>query len=206
MNQEATDRLHWQAFQYVSGELTASEAESFERRLADDQLAREAVAGAVEICEGVLAVGEEFAVAAERVVPAARSSSWLRPAAWMALGAAACLAFVGTWYLFARGSGDSPVAKEPAESKLRSEEALLWAEIRQEMELEELSPVDELPPFEDEEEEFAAVAPEKFDGQGALQPTRWEPPGWMVAGAGLTSADSGDAQMDDGSDAEMQDL
>jgi anti-sigma-K factor RskA len=43
--------LDWMAFQYVSGELNATEVEAFEERLASDQDAREAVAGAVQLAE-----------------------------------------------------------------------------------------------------------------------------------------------------------
>jgi ferric-dicitrate binding protein FerR (iron transport regulator) len=40
---------HWQAFLYVSGEMSPAEAEEFEAQLADDQTAREAVADAVQL-------------------------------------------------------------------------------------------------------------------------------------------------------------
>lgn len=45
--------LDWQAFLYVSGEMSADESQAFEMRLADDQAAREAVAAAVEIATAV---------------------------------------------------------------------------------------------------------------------------------------------------------
>jgi hypothetical protein len=51
--------LAWQAFLYVSGDLSASEVQRFEDRLLDDQSAREAVASAVELIQAVGAIGRE---------------------------------------------------------------------------------------------------------------------------------------------------
>lgn len=51
MNQTAhQSELLLLAFRYVSGELAADEAALFEVRLADDQVARDALADAVELC------------------------------------------------------------------------------------------------------------------------------------------------------------
>ena len=50
------DELTWQAFQYVAGELSVTDADLFEERLADDQAAREAVAQAVALFHTVCAV------------------------------------------------------------------------------------------------------------------------------------------------------
>jgi anti-sigma-K factor RskA len=50
------DELTWRAFQYVAGELSATDADLFEERLADDQSAREAVAQAVALFHTVCAV------------------------------------------------------------------------------------------------------------------------------------------------------
>jgi len=43
--------LDWLAFRYVTGEMTDEESAAWELQLADDQLAREAVAGAVEVLQ-----------------------------------------------------------------------------------------------------------------------------------------------------------
>ncbi len=53
---ESKSDLAWLAFVYVSGELTHAEAEAFERRLAQDQAAREAVAEAVALIGAVAAL------------------------------------------------------------------------------------------------------------------------------------------------------
>jgi hypothetical protein len=47
------DELEFVAFRYIAGELTDSEAAAFEERLAVEQIAREAVARAVEIAHSV---------------------------------------------------------------------------------------------------------------------------------------------------------
>ncbi len=52
MSEERT----WQAFQYVSGELTPDEEQAFEAELADDQSLRELVADLVTTCEAVCVV------------------------------------------------------------------------------------------------------------------------------------------------------
>jgi hypothetical protein len=47
--------VDWQAFLYVSGDMTSADAEAFEDRLATDQEAREAVAAAVELLDRLAA-------------------------------------------------------------------------------------------------------------------------------------------------------
>ena len=54
--------LDWLAFCYVSGELDGDERTAFENRLADDQVAREAVARAVELTEAVAVIEDAEAV------------------------------------------------------------------------------------------------------------------------------------------------
>jgi hypothetical protein len=82
------------AFRYVSGELPAQEAATFEERLAGDQDACEALADAVELCE-VVAIG-----AADSVMAPARSSrpSRRKAAAVLAgsLASVAAIVAVGT--------------------------------------------------------------------------------------------------------------
>lgn len=47
--------IDWQAFLYVSGDMTSADAEAFEDRLATDQEAREGVAAAVELLDRLAA-------------------------------------------------------------------------------------------------------------------------------------------------------
>lgn len=89
MSQHPERDLDWQAFLYLSGEMSAAEIAAFERLLESDQAAREAVASAVHL---VGAVAE--APIAEKL-PAAfvpRSSS--RTRAFVALAASAAMVFV----------------------------------------------------------------------------------------------------------------
>ena len=93
--------VDWLAFQYLANELGPAEREAFEDSLAEDQTAREAVARAVELTQMLSAAREldEIVVrSAEAPVPASiRTAAWSIPAAWMSVGAAACLALVAVW-------------------------------------------------------------------------------------------------------------
>ena len=84
---EPESDLHWTAFLYVSEELTPDESSSFERLLAEDQEAREAVALAVELAQALAIVGPE-----QQHGFASRKHSTRRILAWAgSLAAAACL-------------------------------------------------------------------------------------------------------------------
>lgn len=84
--------LDWLAFRYVAGECDPAEMLEFELRLADDQVAREAVARAVELAQ-VCASACRVETSVERVAPASRGA-WFLPAVWTTCGAAAALAVV----------------------------------------------------------------------------------------------------------------
>ncbi len=107
--------LRWTAFLYVAGELpTAKEAE-FERRLDDDQAAREAVAEAVELAGALASVGPGAFEPARTRGPSAR-----RALAWSAMAAAASLAVATAWAI--RSSRTSPPDA--------SEVAIAWSGLR----------------------------------------------------------------------------
>ena len=59
--------LLWHAFRYIADELSADETEQFEARLADDQVAREAVARAVELSQAIATLPTE-PVSARRAI------------------------------------------------------------------------------------------------------------------------------------------
>ena len=84
---EPESDLSWTAFLYISGDLSPEAATAFERRLADDQEAREAVAEAVELAGALALVGPEWAL---RLTPG-KSSARRRALAVAASLAAACL-------------------------------------------------------------------------------------------------------------------
>ncbi len=53
--------LDWLAFRYLAGELGPQECGAFERRLAEDQMARESVASAMDLAQYTLAAQAELA-------------------------------------------------------------------------------------------------------------------------------------------------
>lgn len=94
MKPETDNGLTWEAFRYVAGEMSRDECAGFERLLAENQSAREAVAEAVEVTQAV-----KLSLASEPVVPSqshpsSRAGSW-----WLgvAMGSAACLLVMLGW-------------------------------------------------------------------------------------------------------------
>jgi hypothetical protein len=90
MNPNSNTDLDWLAFRYIADELPATEREAFELRLADDQLACEALARAVELADTIQA--------AESLSPVATSppaASWKVRLSWLAAGATAAAVLFG---------------------------------------------------------------------------------------------------------------
>src|SRR5258706_7696941 len=84
----------WLAFGYISGELDENETSAFEAELETSQVAREAVARAVELTQAIARAESqqvELVEAASRSSSAqsARQKSWLVPAGWMTAGGVA---------------------------------------------------------------------------------------------------------------------
>ena len=115
---EPESDLHWTAFLYVAGELTFDESSSFERLLDEDQEAREAVAGAVELAQALAIVGP-----GPESVPRKRANR--RVLIWAgSLAAAACLvAAILPTFRPAGSSGSLAVADA-------SSVALAWSGLR----------------------------------------------------------------------------
>src|SRR5262245_41994731 len=98
------DLLSAQALLYAGGDLDADEAAAFERRLGEDQAARDALCHAVRLLG---AVDSEEPVRPDplyrhgvyrRLWPAGpRLGLGLRPAGWLAVGAVAALVVLLTW-------------------------------------------------------------------------------------------------------------
>jgi anti-sigma factor RsiW len=134
----------WLALRYVSGEMGPDEAEAFERRLDQDQAAREAVAEAVALAGAIAALSP-----ADRVVlpsPLARRP-FRMVVGGLALAAAASLA----WMLVGPNTWSSKAPVRVGEPHVAAGTArpsvlvtLAWSEFRQEREAEE-SGANELP-------------------------------------------------------------
>jgi hypothetical protein len=165
--------LSWLAFAYVSGELFDDAAVAFERRLAQDQSAREAVAEAVALVGAVAALPPE-------TLPISRRTGF-RP--WLAVGAAAaaCLALVIG--LSRRGPMPVVPAVAPAQAGLDPAEkvALAWSGLRQELDAEPDASDDLVAWLE--EPELVADEPESVADHGL--------PGWLVEAAALGERASG---------------
>ncbi|MBC7851853.1 MAG: hypothetical protein IAF94_00310 [Pirellulaceae bacterium] len=95
--QSESDR-EWLAFRYVAGELTGDDAAAFEAELETSQVAREAVARAVELTQAI-AMAESHNV--ELVESAARMThrkSWVYSMGWIGAGAAAASVAGAVWW------------------------------------------------------------------------------------------------------------
>lgn len=143
MRQDKQDDLDWLAFCYIADELSPADEEAFERRLADDQRAREAVARAVDLTMAVAAAG---AAPSPRTTPASgaigiwRRASLASRLAWTAIAASACLAAV---VAFVHHVSTGPVAGPPREAPTQEKAAvpnagdgrlaLLWSRTAEEL-------------------------------------------------------------------------
>lgn len=99
--------LTFQAFRYISEEMTSDEREQFEELLAASQEAREEVAVAVELSQAVALAQSHHELAR----PTAWAT-WSNRVRWMLVGTAACLAVVGMSKLL-EPSGES-IAERPS--------------------------------------------------------------------------------------------
>ena len=95
---ESSD-LAWLAFRYVAGELTADDEHRFERRLADDQTAREAVEEAVALHEAIRLTAGDISVQRSP-----RTSLVPRRMAWTAASVACMVLAVSAIWLASQGS------------------------------------------------------------------------------------------------------
>lgn len=176
--------LAWLAFRYVAGEMKQEEVDAFEASLEHDQTAREALAEAVEIAGAVALVAEH-----SQTLPIA--PIWTRPhplrsAAWMLLGAAACLALM----LLVPRSGETRRGERVESTALDLAEpvrvALTWSRLRDDqgsdpevagfsLEGEPLAWLDELSVSADHD--LPAEMPGELIGDIEPEPT---PPAWMI--------------------------
>ena len=123
---KSNDELHWLAFRYVAGELAGDEQGQFERRLADDQLAREAVEHAFEL-RGALRIVASESLAA----PGLREGLAAGRAYSVVAVVAACLLIALVWWLRpghqdrVRMADQNPASDDAVAAAI----ALAWAEV-----------------------------------------------------------------------------
>jgi len=153
-NQNFGGDLHWLAFRYAVGELPGDEEAAFERRLADDQSAREALEQVVELKEAMRiaasdAVRADAASTAaplaaplsdDAATPSSQRPNWTAWALAAVTGIAltACLVWLSQQNAQQAGDGDPQQARDnsqPAADSLAGEEtdsasiAAAWAEL-----------------------------------------------------------------------------
>lgn len=103
MRSGANSELSWLALNYVCGELSADEAATFEQRLEHDQVAREAVAEAVELA-GAFA---QLPVSDLDVLPLPRRLISRAVPRWAGLAAAVLLFAIGVRAFWLHSDGDA---------------------------------------------------------------------------------------------------
>lgn len=115
---QVDSELFWLAYCYIAGELSAAQVTEFEARLEVDQLAREAVAQAVEMAAVVQGAEETFVEQASvELASARRGMSPLGRWAW-AMAASIALAIVGYSFLGRNAPEDAAPELSPADRQL----------------------------------------------------------------------------------------
>lgn len=177
MNGKQREDLDWLAFRYVAAELSPGESREFERRLEQDQQAREAVGRVVEVTCAVRSLDGD---AAPLVAPVRRLRPWhhrrgVRLAAGLALGLAIALLIWGPPRDEQAGQRNGSLAGVPQPAEL----ALVWSHARTELN----SPEDEdatgwhwLAPANRETDASMFV-----DRQAAVEQAAVDTPEWMVS-------------------------
>lgn len=175
-DEEAT----WQAFQYVSGELTAEEERAFESQLAADQALREAVASVVRTC-GAVHVVESAPMPAP--VTTAREFRGVAAAGWSVVFGALALtlvALLSVWWPSASddaaniADGGQPVegtAASSASPEVDEQDVLaMWYASEEELSGDQILADESLPLVDGQDDfvvpgwMFAALEPERMDG------------------------------------------
>ena len=170
MPSDAQNELQWLAFRYVAGELSGDEAAQFEDRLDHDQQAREAVAGAVELTQAVVASGAEL----PRVLPMRRRFRTALSWTFASAAAAACAAVI-VWH-------GAPARPTSTARQSAQEVALAWSGLHQTTEDASTLPTDLLASMDDairQSDLDVAVAAGGLDANDAALPP------WLVEAAAL---------------------
>jgi hypothetical protein len=124
--------LDWLAFRYLVDELTVAEVEQFERQLAGDQAAREAVARAVRLVE-LIGRAEQLGPPVSCHVATAADRGGRGVWRWVLWGVAAGLCGVLLYPRLAAPPKAGPGARSPAamERERAGELALAWCQVRE---------------------------------------------------------------------------
>jgi hypothetical protein len=191
---EYNDELNWLALAYIAGELEEAEAEAFELRLADDQVAREAVAQAVELTQTIAAAESQCG---DLVLPAARKpATRTSRLSWMAIGGLASVVAAALWTGLNFGNWttakNEPTIDVPG-VKMPGALASAWSETRQA--LSAASDVGPLHPIsaalnDDDDQTPADYAADEF--------LVADTPSWMTAAVEGLSKEREDGPVDDG--------
>jgi hypothetical protein len=191
MNDAQRDDLDWLAFRYVAAELSPGESREFERRLEQDQEAREAVGRLVELTCTVRALDWD---AVPPVTPVRRLCPWYRRrgvhvAAGLALGLAFALLVFGPHPgdPTGRQTGSRASVFPPAEL------ALVWSHARAVLSEQ---PEDEAAGWQwqapADREADASMTSDFTDDQAAL-----DAPEWMVSAVVAMESEGADQQAPD---------
>ena len=191
MNETQRDDLDWLAFRYLAAELSSGESREFERRLEQDQEAREAVGRLVEVTCVVRALDWD---AAPLVTPAGHRRPWYRRrgvqvAAGLALGLALALSVFWPHSSDQTGRQNGSLAGVVPPAEL----ALVWSHARAVL---TEHPEDEEPGWRwqapADREADPSMNSEFTDGEAAL-----DAPEWMVSAVVAMESEGVDQQAPD---------
>ena len=175
--QSAADR-EWLAFHYIAGELTGDELASFEAELETSQIAREAVARAVDLSQAIVMAESHQVELVESAARIAGRKSWIYGIGWIGAGVVAASVAGAIWW-------NMQGAKEG-----KSELAEIWVFVKA---TEPIPPVAEKP---------TESAPMLDVAEADVAPS------WMTAGVisisgGKVEDDDGDGKPDESWDDEV---
>lgn len=131
LNRENADDLDWMAFCYVADELAGEQLTQFERRLSEDQEAREAVAHAMKLSSEVLLSG----VADHQISTPSRSEASVRPGwLWQTVALVLLGVTFGAWWWTTSNGDPAPTLVDTSSEAL----AVAWVDTLDDSEWSEL--------------------------------------------------------------------
>ncbi|HEX5104862.1 MAG TPA: hypothetical protein VFV87_13675 [Pirellulaceae bacterium] len=170
---DCQNQLDWSAFCYLSGEMSLTDTEQFEARLADDQAAREALARMVELTQ-VVAAAETHA--ADLRPAGEKRTSWTARISWMAIGGLAAAVLAMLWS--GAGFWNEPSGENTGISRATNALASAWFETRRELrDADDIGPLHPIPLALSETDDESAAA----TGNTADDLLVADAPSWMTA-------------------------